>query len=932
ALSGSLNLPAAGTYYLIIDTWAPPSFVNYSLTINNLGGAPANDLPCNAEPLTLNTSVYWDNSCSANVGEPVPSCFGTGALNTVWFRFVAPASGGVNISVGPGTLGDPQVALYSGTCSALTQISCNQDRTLCGSAQPEAYISATGLTPGQTYFVVVDGELDGTGNFFIRVQDASVPFPVYAQQDCNAPTLVCNQVTAVGDPGFVGVGAYCDLPNTTCLAVSERNTVWYEIRINNTGGTLVFDITPNVMTTDYDFAVYDVTGIAQATACANIASGAQMPISCNYSATSGITGLRTGYTLTNQGAGGTPFNAPIAAPANARYLLVISNYSGNFSGFSLDFFGSPVLYTTTPTTLTWSGAVDTDWNKSNNWGGCAVPSCATDVIIFNGPTNQPVIDVTNYSCRNITIQAGASLTILGGLQLNVCGNFHNDGQFTANNNSTVRFSSTTGAQTISGNLVGSAAFWNLRNSNVTGNHVTALNNIDCNGAVTVDNNAILNMNGNYHRVAGNFTITAPNGQYIPGAGGTVEFLPAAARTYTNNGTLNNVVMNGASTLSLNTNMNIGNAGNLTLTNGRIITGGGFYVIQNNRTPASVTAGNTNSYVQGNLRRFISAGGGNYEFPVGTATRGYQRYWVQLTSVGTIDRLDARFDDTVEPIIPAWLCGAYYNTMLNNGRWYVDAYDVGGTALTGVGNYNVRLYNLNYTNAGTYFTVARNGSITATGNCDPNTMATNVYRSGMVGFSRFSTATSPNPFPVELLNFKAEPMNDFIRLSWTTGSETNNAGFEVLRGTSQNSLIKIAEIASHAPGGNSTAELNYEHNDRNVLYNTRYFYQLRQKDFDGNENLSVIVEAILLKNGELAITMYPNPTKSTVTLGVSTPVKENLKVELYNTLGQLVTVKTFDLEAGTHQLSLDLNQLPVGTYQAVIHYSGGKLDRKVVKID
>src|SRR5690606_3247980 len=51
-----------------------------------------------------------------------------------------------------------------------------------------------------------------------------------------------------------------------------------------------------------------------------------------------------------------------------------------------------------------------------------------------------------------------------------------------------------------------------------------------------------------------------------------------------------------------------------------------------------------------------------------------------------------------------------------------------------------------------------------------------------GFSRFGAAVGGSTgLPVELLTLRADPVNnEFIKVSWATASEINNAGFEVLR--------------------------------------------------------------------------------------------------------------------------------------------------------
>lgn len=60
---------------------------------------------------------------------------------------------------------------------------------------------------------------------------------------------------------------------------------------------------------------------------------------------------------------------------------------------------------------TWTGATSTDWYTASNWSTAAVPTSVTDVTI-PVTANAPRIEgtTTNAQCRNLTINAGATLT------------------------------------------------------------------------------------------------------------------------------------------------------------------------------------------------------------------------------------------------------------------------------------------------------------------------------------------------------------------------------------------------------------------------------------------------------------------------------------------------------------------------------------------
>lgn len=61
---------------------------------------------------------------------------------------------------------------------------------------------------------------------------------------------------------------------------------------------------------------------------------------------------------------------------------------------------------------TWNGAVNSDWNNAGNWNCGQIPNATTNVTVNSGG-NQPVINVNNAVCNNLTINAGATLAFTG---------------------------------------------------------------------------------------------------------------------------------------------------------------------------------------------------------------------------------------------------------------------------------------------------------------------------------------------------------------------------------------------------------------------------------------------------------------------------------------------------------------------------------------
>jgi hypothetical protein len=377
---------------------------------------------------------------------------------------VCPSSGQLRIQTLAGSLSNTQIALYSGSCSSLSTNAswCNDNIPSCGtSSYYNSELVVSGLTGGATYYIVVDGNGNATGTFDIQVTDASQPVVPAAGQDCVSTNSVCNQTISVGNPGYQAYGNICDFPGggSNCLSTGERSSAWYEVSISS-AGVLHFDIIPNdwpgtgTFSTDYDFAVWKTAGTGAVT-CSQIAAGgtAGTPLRCNYNVY-GVTGLSSNG---NAPAGyPTAFNSSyeteITVAAGDKYMLVVSNYTNSTAGFTLSFDASSPINYTTPTQVIWSGGSNTNWTISANWGGCSAPGCSIDAVVAPSASNQPILSAGNYNCNNLTINAGATLTLQAGAVLNVCGNFYNYGSLVANASSAIAFIGT-GTQNVYGSLV-----------------------------------------------------------------------------------------------------------------------------------------------------------------------------------------------------------------------------------------------------------------------------------------------------------------------------------------------------------------------------------------------------------------------------------------------------------------------------------------------
>ena len=190
----------------------------------------------------------------------------------------------------------------------------------------------------------------------------------------------------------------------------------------------------------------------------------------------------------------------------------------------------------------WLGTTSTDWNIASNWCG-AIPGATTDVTIPSGG-NQPSIGAANGLARNLTINSGATLTILSTNGLTVSGNWANNGGTLTANSSTVTFNGV--SKTIGGS--GSTTFYNVStggSATITTAYATTIG-----GALTIADGTTFTAAGYDLTVTGTTTVGggSTGSLVISSATGTKTFTGdvtiAAGATWNNSG--NEIVSFGGS--------------------------------------------------------------------------------------------------------------------------------------------------------------------------------------------------------------------------------------------------------------------------------------------------------------------------------------------------------------------------------------------------
>ena len=171
----------------------------------------------------------------------------------------------------------------------------------------------------------------------------------------------------------------------------------------------------------------------------------------------------------------------------------------------------------------------------------------------------------------------------------------------------------------------------------------------------------------------------------------------------------------------------------------------------------------------------------------------------------------------------------------------------------------------------------------------------------------------NLLPVELSAFKVKfDGKGKVDLNWVTKTEVSNYGFYVERRINESDWNSITFVEGY---GNSNSPKEYSYSDKDLFAGgSKFQYRLKQIDNDGSFEYSDVVEVEVVPDQYELSQNYPNPFNPNTTIQFSLPKQSQLKIILYNMLGeQLATIAEGMYESGYHKVTFNASNLPSGTY-------------------
>jgi len=314
---------AAGTVYLTATTTTTDGCsIQANVVTVVLGNAI--DTPCTAAAITLGNQggIEWSNAAaSAQTGETYGASFANPG-NTVWFSFVAPASGHISIETTSSTFWDNYITLFSGAdCTnpaGMTQLGYNDDAN--GTAQA-ALMNVTCLTPGTTYYIQMRGFANSIGQAGIVLTDLGNVAPVISG--------ISSNIVATAAAGTCGATVTWTAPT----AADDQSCATTLTSNFNSGDTFPVGVTT------VTYTATDVQGLASTASFTVTVSDTQLPTitapadvtvtaalnTCTASAT-----LGSATTADNCGVASTTNNAPATFPVGTTTVVwTVTDVNGN---------------------------------------------------------------------------------------------------------------------------------------------------------------------------------------------------------------------------------------------------------------------------------------------------------------------------------------------------------------------------------------------------------------------------------------------------------------------------------------------------------------------------------------------------------------------------------------------------------------------------
>ncbi|MDA7502316.1 T9SS type A sorting domain-containing protein, partial [Chitinophagales bacterium] len=163
--------------------------------------------------------------------------------------------------------------------------------------------------------------------------------------------------------------------------------------------------------------------------------------------------------------------------------------------------------------------------------------------------------------------------------------------------------------------------------------------------------------------------------------------------------------------------------------------------------------------------------------------------------------------------------------------------------------------------------------------------------------------------IELLEFDGRAQEQGNFLYWSTASENNSDSFVLEYSKNGEQFTEIARLEA---AGQSNTVLSYDFLHADAPEGVSY-YRLVEFDQDGTSTMSNVV-SLYRDRGTVSITgIAPVPTSDVINVSYTGSLEGEVQVRVYSVSGQLMLSQTQLLDPISQRMSMDVSQLPAGSY-------------------
>jgi len=362
----------------------------------------SNDLCSNALTVAVDGACVSASNFGADFDGPSPTCEVFPGSN-IWFKFIAPSSGGVKINSGANFV--HTIAVYSGNCNDLQEITCLPNPKFC-----DGYSVLDGLITGETYWLQISSAPNTFGYqegevclHLIDLFSANEfpPFTLAVSVNCVAEGKALLDIQVAGGQGsytFEGNSSTDTLFSGDEYTVIVRDVNGCEL---NAIGTIRCGNLPCSIILSEDKSDVSCFGQADGSISINLSQG-EGPYTYRWSngaTTATLSNLSPGnYSVTVTDANGCPgtLSTTITQPSPLDIELSVTNESAsgaNDGTATVDPSGG-----TSPYTFLWS-TNDTEASVS----GLAPGFYEVTVTDAAGCTRLEVVTINSFDCSGLSI-------------------------------------------------------------------------------------------------------------------------------------------------------------------------------------------------------------------------------------------------------------------------------------------------------------------------------------------------------------------------------------------------------------------------------------------------------------------------------------------------------------------------------------------------